>query len=285
MKVASAPSGVLVTGANGYLGSAIMDALAEADIPSCGTARRAGTNVSILADLLAPESLTHLTRAVDPTHIIHTAAIVPDQLAAYNDAAAANANVKITETVIALAKSKDISVSFISSMTVYGADATNPVKEDDISGPPTSAYAQGKRRAEQLFQQSGLRGNAIRIPGLYGGARAGGLVTGLRNALQKGDVPRLPDQPLQWAAMHVKDAAAGIAAICNAPSVNFEPVNLGYAGPISINRLTQIAAKQFDRKIENPVAHPVFAFDLTRFEELTGLASKSFDQAIEEFLA
>jgi len=220
----------------------------------------------------------------DVSCIIHAAAAVPATGAEYGDEVAAADSVQMTQNIAAAAQQRDIPVILISSMTVYPADVINPVSEDASSGIPSSAYADGKRQAEQILTGMGITGFAARIPGLYGGSRQSGIVAGLKTAMRNDASPRLPDAPIQWAAMSVTDAACSILRLIGKTNSSFVPVNIGYAGPMSINRLVSIAADIYGRQVTSNVRHPDFEYDLTRWSTLTNEAPKSFEKAIRDYM-
>ncbi len=68
---------------------------------------------------------------------------------------------------------------YVSSMTVYGIDNEIPVKEAGLCAPFHS-YGLSKHLAEQLTEfvcrNSSIKGLILRIPGIYGGDRNGGLI-------------------------------------------------------------------------------------------------------------
>ncbi|MEL7465965.1 MAG: NAD(P)-dependent oxidoreductase [Pseudomonadota bacterium] len=268
---------VLVTGASGYLGGEIVRTLRARGAEVIAAGR--GEDADIAADMTDEDGFRRALdgRAFDA--IVHAAATVPKSAAGYGDEDAVVASVAMAETAARVAADRGAALHLISSMTVYPADAPLPVGEDAATGAPTSAYAAGKRRAEHVAATAG-RGFAIRAPGLFGGARAGGLVGNLRAALQRGEAPRLPDAPLQWAAMDIRDAAEAVAALTVCEASEFAPVNIGYAGEISVSRLVELAREAFRTVAPYEVPHPPFAFDLSRFEALTGARAEAFDAAM-----
>lgn len=273
---------ILVTGATGYLGREIMATCQSRDLPVIGMGRN--EDADLVVDLGDERAVQNALQPLQLSAIIHAAAIVPQSLQAYEDRAAARASTAMAETIARAARHLDVPVTLVSSMTVYPADAANPVTEGAAGGVSSSAYAGGKLAAEQAVRAAGVQGFAARIPGLFGGTRPGGLVSGLKAALQAGETPRLPDAPLQWAAMSVTDAATAITALATMPATGFQPVNVGYAGQISITLLAEIAAGIFGCQIDDPIVHPVFEYDLSRWTDLTGTPPRSFEQAIRDFM-
>ncbi|MEL7388155.1 MAG: NAD-dependent epimerase/dehydratase family protein [Pseudomonadota bacterium] len=275
----------VVTGADGYLGRELVSELRDRGQPVLRVVRKqTGQKNDVVIDLREPDTLTRTLASVPISHIVHAAAVVPKEGTGYDDAAAAEENTLIARNAISFASSKNVPLILISSMTVYPMGARGPVREDSVTGPSSSVYAHAKRQAEEICENSSVTGFAVRIPGLFGVERTDGLVANIRRTLQSGDVPVLPQQPVQWAAMHVRDAATAISNLCNVRATNFMPVNVGYEGPISISRFYTMACQIYGRDPNYVVDHPDFEFDLHRWKSLTGQTAKSYRDAFEGYL-
>ncbi|MDX8349284.1 NAD(P)-dependent oxidoreductase [Cognatiyoonia sp. IB215446] len=278
-------SPILITGANGYLGRSLMTTFRGRGLPVLGVARKpSGPHCDFVADLRHSDALEDALASLSLSRIVHAAAVVPKTNADYANAAAAEENAIMAQNVANYAQSKNVPLILVSSMTVYSAAATNPVVEDNMIGKPGSAYAVAKRRAEAICRYTGVTGFAARIPGLFGGDRADGLVANVKRALKSGDNLVLPGEPVQWAAMHVQDAADAIAELCQIRAMTFQAVNVGYEGPMSISRLYSIACELFGRETDHTVDHPDFEFDLHRWKSLTGQSPKRFHDVLEGYL-
>ena len=277
---------VLVTGAGGYLGGHVVRALRERGRTVVALGRAAGPGVDAVADMTAPDAVRDAVERASPRWVVHAAARVPRTLDAYGDqAAAAESAGMVRHLCGALAAAAPTAgLILVSSMTVYGPRAPVPVGEDAATEPGT-AYARGKLEAERIATASGVRGFAVRVPGLYGAPREGGLVANLAAAMRAGAPPRLPDAPLQWAAMDVADAADAIAGLADAGPTGFVPVNVGYAGPASIDRMVRLMADAAGRVTTYAVRHPTFEYDLARWHALTGTQPKPFARAMAELVA
>ncbi len=272
---------ILVTGARGYLGTQLCERLRAVGHRVTATARAADADESLPLDLADRDAVRRAVDLVRPELIVHAAAVVPTTLEAYGDDAAAAASVRLLENVLAASMAP---LLLISSMTVYGDRDDGPAKESDECHP-TSAYARGKLQAEGLARESGVAGWAIRIPGLYGASRRSGLVYNAVEAVRAGRMPTLPQQPITWAAMDVGDAAAGIADLVDAVPQRLQPINLGYAGRISIDAFVDTLAQASGMPIPYDVKHPGFEFDLSRFEAVAGRKPPRFDAVVRRMLA
>jgi nucleoside-diphosphate-sugar epimerase len=266
----------LVTGAQGFLGAQLVNTLRTVGAQVTATGRRAAENV-YCCDLTDASAVARMMDEVFPDCVIHCAAYVPRTMEAYNDRNAADASYQMLENIL---NSSDCPVVFVSSMTVYGAAPEQPVVEKD-AGNPISAYGKSKWQAELLLQADSRPSLAVRIPGLFGPARRGGLVYNLVSALKhRHPHPELPETPVTWAAMHVEDAAKCIVKLASVPMHKFEAIHVGYHGAYSIDSFVALACDIFGGHIDYVVKHPRFEFDLSRAESRDALPTNSLRAAL-----
>lgn len=144
---------VLLTGASGYLGSAIG-----------ATLSRKG----VVYDTL-PGRLEQLPAYSLPDYqtVIHAAGAPRNR----GPAAAEQANHIGTQRLLA-ALTGDPRLLFISSRLVYGHRPRHTCTEDDLA-QPTEFCGWSKLAAEQAIRDSGLRHVMLRVPGLIGDSPAG----------------------------------------------------------------------------------------------------------------
>lgn len=169
---------ILVTGATGYLGQAVMRQAHAAKLDVRGVSRAD-------VDLLDQAAVDRFLQAADPTRILHLAAEVPKTPAAYDDHEAALRSIAMVEHLLGHGSS----IVFASSR---------------IAGQPSCAYAWGKLVAECLVWPYLV----LRLPGLFGLPRRDGVIY---EAAKRGDVR---DSYGPYPAMHVDDAAAAILRAC-----------------------------------------------------------------------
>ncbi|WPB87453.1 NAD-dependent epimerase/dehydratase family protein [Sediminicoccus rosea] len=267
---------ILVTGAAGYLGAHVLNAIYAAGGAATGASRDG--RVGLACDLLDRSALRALLAAVRPAVVVHCAA---ERVGSYDDTAAAARSVQMTRH---LAEAGVQRLVHISSMTVYAPTQPMPAREETTD--PQSAYGLGKREAERVLEAAGgLAATILRLPGLFGAPRRGGLVQQLCRAAALGLTPSLPAAPVMWAAMHVEDAASVVARAALRPAAPTSILNVGYPGPHSINRLVALVAQASGAPLATQVAHPVFEMDLSRLNAAYGPAPGSLPERIRIALA
>ncbi|AHH19605.1 NAD dependent epimerase/dehydratase family protein [Nocardia nova SH22a] len=173
---------ILVTGAFGLVGTAVVRALNAAGVPVVATdldvpanrraARRltrAGGTVR-WTDLTAPEQVETLLDAVRPSAIVHLAAIIPP--VCYQRRRLARAvNVDATATLVRCAEKLSAPSRFVlaSSIAVYGA--RNPHRDEgllsaDTPMRPSDLYGAHKAAAEGVVRSSSLEWVILRLGGV-----------------------------------------------------------------------------------------------------------------------
>jgi len=165
---------ILVTGATGFLGSRLIEKMANnMEWKIIATGRKLKTlstieasNIEyILGDLGDTQFLKSIMEEIDI--VVHAAALSA-QIGKYSDFH--QVNVQATENIIQAAKTKNIDkIVFISSPSVYFQMKHQlNLKEDDILPKPINNYAKTKREAEKIIQSSGIPHIIIRPRALIG---------------------------------------------------------------------------------------------------------------------
>ncbi len=270
-----------MTGASGYLGRHVLANLTSRGVRCVPTSRRGDAGVA--CDLTDADAARSLIRHIAPAVVIHCAAVVPATPAEYGSHASEAASVGMLETVAA---SVSCPIVLASSMTVYGAGATYPVRED-AQCAPAPGYARGKRSAEELLLARGQQGDVVmRLPGLFGLPRRSGLLYRAALAFLNGDRFDIDAVSGPWAAMAVGDAAECLVRAATMPSGDRpQAVNAGYHGEFTVDRavaeLAGICGAQWSVALQE---RPVFSMDLGRFELRYGPLGVTFLQRLAEFV-
>lgn len=173
---------VLVTGATGFVGRHLCQALAARGYRVRAAVRASTSPVDgavenvIVGEITARTDWAAALRGVD--HVVHAAARVPEAGATEGGAVYEEANVAGTQSLtIACAGAQVRRLVFVSSLKVNGeASSGNPFAAGDIP-KPASAYGRSKWQAEQFIMRSCATSSmeyvVIRPPLVYGpGVRA-----------------------------------------------------------------------------------------------------------------
>ncbi|NKY52707.1 NAD-dependent epimerase/dehydratase family protein [Nocardia vermiculata] len=172
---------VLVTGAFGLVGSAVVRRLADEGIPVVATDldtpanRRTGAGLPRgvqvrWADLTISSAVQTLLQSVRPVAIIHLAAVIPPVCYQHRGLARA-VNVGATATLLEVAAALAEPPRFVqaSSIAVYGA--RNPHRGDELltaetPRAPSDIYGAHKVEAEDLVRNSSLEWVILRLGGV-----------------------------------------------------------------------------------------------------------------------
>lgn len=163
----------LVTGANGFIGSALMTHLQDRDVPVLGTVRAGSADLGLVeADPLGPEmQWSELLQGVDV--IIHTAGLA-HVLDASIDVVAQFERVNVQGTAELARQAAAAGVRrfvFLSSIGVNGAETVDGPFTEEREPRPEADYARSKLKAEQVLRavcaDTGMQCVIVRPPLVY----------------------------------------------------------------------------------------------------------------------
>ncbi|MDP2436291.1 MAG: SDR family oxidoreductase [archaeon] len=175
---------VLITGATGLLGRALVTQFADYDVYAQGFTRVAaeddwvrtpartedptcGSKTMVKCDLTDEAQLRALFSKVEPQVIIHSAAERRPDVVEKQDEATRALNVKATEVLAGLASGREDCFLLLIS-TDYVFDGTQPPYKPNAVPHPLNKYGQSKLDAEKALQASEHHGGILRVPILYG---------------------------------------------------------------------------------------------------------------------
>jgi dihydroflavonol-4-reductase len=210
---------VLVTGATGFVGSHLAEALRQQGDDVTALARSPGKAEPLTAQGVSviPGDLHHLAalqRAVEGQNVVyHVAGLV----AAQNEAEFLSANRDGTENVVAAMEKAGVSRLILVSSLAAGGPAPRGVPlSGDEPARPVTAYGRSKLAAEQVIRRSGLAWSIVRPPLVYG-PRDREVLKIFRLA-RLGIAPVFGDGGQELVAVHAQDLAAALIATASSPA-------------------------------------------------------------------
>ncbi|MGW4354504.1 NAD-dependent epimerase/dehydratase family protein [Nocardia sp. NPDC004582] len=222
------PVRVLVTGANGYLGRAVVAALHAAGhepiamVRSPGPAIAGATEVRT-ADLLDDDALPPVLRDVDA--VCHLAGLTRARESLAEPLRYLRANVTATVALLeAMADTGVGAIVFASTVAIHGTPDRQPMTEDLHDAPP-HPYAQSKLAAELAIEAATRTGELsatiLRLSNIAGGADPDPtrlIPRALAAAAQNSPLPVNGDGTATRDYLHIIDAArAFVACLDHAP--------------------------------------------------------------------
>lgn len=155
---------ILVTGATGILGQAVLEELAARSLPARGWKRPD-------ADLAQPASLPALVATLAPAGIIHCGAWTQVDDAEDQPAACRTVNVDASAALASAAARLEVPFIYISSGGVFDGLKATPYDERDTPAPRT-VYHRSKHDGELAVRTAHPTALVARVGWLYGGDAA-----------------------------------------------------------------------------------------------------------------
>ena len=216
---------VLITGAAGFLGSALVDKLRRSDYRVRAVFHDSTQSISHEQDI---ETVAADIRDAKRIHkmadgcgaIVHLAAKVHaiDESGAEKDYE--SVNVEGTRHILDAAVRSGVNrIVFASSVKVFGEVTSGCVDETQAPDPQT-AYGRSKWRAEQLVSQYaeryGITAVSLRLPMVYGPTKKGNLYR-MIEAIDHGKFPILPRLSAVRSLLHVQNFVRAVFLCLHAP--------------------------------------------------------------------
>ena len=268
---------VLVTGAAGFIGSHLVDALlARGDRvlgvdnfddfydPAIKRANIAGARCSSAftmaeADVRDPAALGAAMDEIEPDVVVHMAARAGVRPSIAAPALYADVNVRGTAALLDAARARGISrVVVASSSSVYGNASRVPFSEDDAAISPVSPYAATKRAAELLCEtfaglEPRLRIVSLRFFTVYGPRQRPDLAIHKFAALISSGrpIPVYGDGSSSRDYTYVTDTVQGVLGAIERtrdPAVRHEVYNLGESQTTTLSELIALLEDALGRK-------------------------------------
>ena len=305
---------VLVTGAAGFLGSAVAEALLrrgdgvrgiDSFDPSydpglkrrnCEEVRSAGGMPVVEGDVRDPAAVREAIRGCDA--VVHMAARAGVRPSFEDPVGYADVNVRGTAVVLEEARRAGVrTVVAASSSSVYGARSAIPFREDDPCDRPASPYAATKRAMEVLCaeRQAAEGGDlcCLRLFTAYGPRQRPEMAVSLfARALEEGrPVPVFGDGGTRRDYTYADDIADGVLRALDR-SRGFRILNLGGARTTSLTELVALLEEALGRRAvverlpEQRGDVPVTCADVSRAREALGWEPRvAVEEGLRRFAA
>lgn len=236
---------VLLTGASGFVGSHILDALCAREMAVVLLLRHSSSlrfiephmpQVEVRRGALDdPASLVAALAGV--THVIHCAGIIKARLASEFDRINALGTRHLVEAVNSRAGSV-VRLVHLSSMAAGGPGTFAAPAREGADPRPVSAYGRSKLAAErEVTANCRTDFVLVRPPGVYGPRDAAFL--SLFRAVQRGLCPRFGRRPQELSLVHVHDLAKVVVALLEHPKAQGLTVNVASAEMVTGDQLCQ----------------------------------------------
>ncbi|WP_445505161.1 NAD-dependent epimerase/dehydratase family protein [Microvirga sp. G4-2] len=244
----AAANSIVVTGAGGFLGSAVAGRLRAKGACVIGLDLKDDEARGVIAcDLSRVKSLEAVLQDVEFDSIIHCGAISGPMLHRDEPGFVVRVNISGTLNLLEWARRKAIRrFVFCSSGSVYGArDPVLPVAEDTPLHP-TSAYAASKIAGEALVEAYraayGVDGVSLRIAAIYGpGRRTACHIHDMLTAALTGrrlDIAHGRDQRFHY--IHVDDAARAVLAALSAARIARPAYTIAGDNGVTLGTLAEV---------------------------------------------
>lgn len=267
---------VLVTGASGYLGARVLAILGTSGIDAVGTSRSAGHGL-MECDLCDDSAVARLMDMVRPRSVIHCAARVPRDAAGYADPVLASANSRMLDGLL---ENRPRRFVFPSSMTVYPHGIGLARERDALATGP--GYASAKLSMEsRLLEDRSMDVAILRLPGLFGPPRRGGVLFNAAIAFARNADFQLRQPVPQWSGLHIDDAASSMVKALSLPG-GHHVMNVGYPGRMAIPDALERLARLFGRIWNWSSAVTWFELDLSRSLRLLGQTGSDFQSRLRQ---
>jgi nucleoside-diphosphate-sugar epimerase len=247
-------SRILVTGATGFVGSAVADACRRSGYPvrTSGRSRTPSPEDPdfMAADLRDPSAVAPLLQ--DVSAVIHSAGLAHQFGKQALDAKAfSSANVVGTENLVRAASAAGVKhFVLLSSVSVYepgGGDLDERARPVRPDSPYGESKAAAERRAVEIAQGSGMGLTILRLATVYGEGDPGNVVRLIRS-IDRGRFFWIGSGQNQKSLIHRDDVARACVACLPPPYPQMEIYDIS-GPPCTMREIVEAIAQALERKL------------------------------------
>ncbi|MFM7022528.1 MAG: NAD-dependent epimerase/dehydratase family protein [Flavobacteriales bacterium] len=283
---------VLLVGGGGYIGTALSSACGAQGAQVLAT-RRSAADDCVVLDFSKEETYANvLSEKYDLVIVLASAINGLNSIALTNDIFRENVS-DYARFLQAMVEAKTTEkIVYFSSMTVY--DGHGGSSSEEVATNPIHAYGLSKAMAEELTRfacyNNALKGMVLRIPGVYGGARKGGLIYNIALKAKSGEKIQLNTKGLgYWETVLLDDLTAMIMEVLEKHSWTSacEVYNLGYGAATDVIDTAKYIVNYFSSASELMIDgknYNDFFLDTTKFRRLSA-QQFSFKNSLDSYLA
>lgn len=294
---------VLVTGATGFIGSHLCDALLEKGYKVVGLAHGDEERIKHLkknkafkivrGDITDFKKIFKIFKKYKFTGIFHTAGVIPLGREPENPFPFFEVNVKGTLNLLEACRLLNIKkFIYSSSMSVYGEEIKYLPVDEKHPVNPSNFYGLSKWQGEEfskLYARNyDLNVITLRYVGVYGPRREEGVVaTFAKNAISNKPLKILSDT--SWDIIHVRDVVkANIRAFEKAAELKKEVINIGSGEEINVKdlakRIIEISGSKSKLKFNKVLPFFRFYFNINKAKKLLGFKPLSPAKGLTQYI-
>jgi UDP-glucose 4-epimerase len=299
----SVPKIVLVTGANGFIGSHLCDTLIKKDYKVIGLVFgdekiikhfKENKKIKLIrGDLTDFKGILKIFKKYKPKGVFHTAAVLPSSEEENNPFPFFEVNIKGTLNLLEACRLINTErFIYSSSMSIYGRKIKYLPIDEKHPISPFNFYGLSKWQGEELAKFYNRKYNIniiiLRYAGVYGSRKEKGVVAKfIKNAIRNKPLRILTNT--SWDIIYVKDVVkANIWAFEKANKLKFQIINIGSGKEINIKdlakRIIEIVASKSKIKYNKVLPSFRFYFNIAKAKKLLGFKPLPPDRGLFQYI-
>jgi len=290
-------NGLLVTGANGFLGSNyIKQCVSDPDNQiiaiwhsknDCILKNPPNHINYVQCDLTNINEVKKLFNEWKIKQVLHTAALIPDNKTDFLTRAALS-NITATANLVECAGNHGCErIIYCSSTSVYGPELVDEKGwKENIHIQPNSVYGWSKFAGEEcvrlVCKQAGLIGVSLRLSGIHGPGRKGGVISNMINAARNNMQIHVSDAENRFQLLFIDDAVNVIKTVLiNQMAGSFHCINVASHIVPSLKHLAESIILKLtsdsEIKLDKTISNTEHIMDTSELFKLPGISFPDFD--------